>query len=307
LASLSAGFDHELEDPTFVRFLTRSGGQSGWILRTLDFGTAGYDPIQFADWQCLVSVLELKGQRASDHKPVEIRFQLRKRPKRRKTNARNQPIPAWLFRDDGFRDDWISTVLAWASSRAEGFSALGEFVDLTRACASEWLQERIVEVKTSQHKFQTAMSMQMSARLCTPMSFKTSSRRLAAYPHLRSMCSLEVDVSCSSVHVQSTDDLVNHIHELANKAVDEREREDAGQQCGVSSGETLQGSVLYPAAATDLKRMLPTVRHHIVEMWSSVTHRFETDPHKIGNIIRSAGLERSGSPRGDVHKRAAIF
>ena len=57
LASLGAGFDHELEDPTFVRFLTRSGGQSGWILRTLDFGTAGYDPIRFADWQCSVSVL----------------------------------------------------------------------------------------------------------------------------------------------------------------------------------------------------------------------------------------------------------
>ena len=42
-------------------------------------------------------------------------------------------------------------------------------------------------------------------------------------------------------------------------------------------------------------------------MRSSVTHRFETDPHKTGNIIRSAGLERSGSPRGDVHNGSRIL
>ena len=53
--------------------------------------------------------------------------------------------------------------------------------------------------------------------------------------------------------------------------------------------------------------MLPAVRHRIVEMWNSATQSYETDTRAIGNIIRSAGLARSGAPRGDGTKGQRIL
>ena len=78
-------------------------------------------------------------------------------------------------------------------------------------------------------------------------------------------------------------------------------REDA-QPDGFSASVTLRSSVLYPAAASGLKRLLPCIRHRIVEMWNETTSAYETDPKQIGYLIRSAGIARSGEPRGDSTK-----
>lgn len=302
LREIGVGLDFELEEPTFSRFARQPNGESGWIMRTLDFGAAGYDPVMYADWQCCTSVYNPIGRRPSDHKPVEIRFRLRTRPRRRNRNSRNCPIPSWMFRDEGFVDHWMSIVRDWGRGRSPGFEALGDFADMTRACATEWLREHVVEATCPQHKFELAMSMHMSARLRTHMSIKAASRKLRAYPQLRSLCEFGIDVASSSVRVLSTDALVEHIHSLATQTINEREREHPEQHDGVSAGATLKGSVLYPNAATDLKRILPTVRHRILELWSDVTQQYETDPHVVGHLIRSAGAERSGNVRGDTSR-----
>ena len=96
LSSIGAVLDHELDEPTFIKFIRRSDGGSGWTLRTLDFGSAGYDPVRFADWQCSVSICDGADRRSSDHKPVEIRFRQRHRP-RPKTK-----IPAILLSRAGY-------------------------------------------------------------------------------------------------------------------------------------------------------------------------------------------------------------
>ena len=121
------------------------------------------------------------------------------------------------------------------------------------------------------------------------------------------MCALEIDISCRAVYVCSTDALVDHIHELANNVITERAREDGVQLDGVSTGTTMRGSVLYPTAAADLKRLLPCIRHRIVDMWCEATHKFEPDPKKVGQIIRAAGLARSGAARGDGSRGAGLL
>ena len=57
--------------------------------------------------------------------------------------------------------------------------------------------------------------------------------------------------------MRSSDALVDRIHGLAAQAISERDQDDGPPFDGASADNTLQGSVLYPAAATDLKRMLP--------------------------------------------------
>jgi hypothetical protein len=225
LHSIGAGLDFELDGPTFAKFIRHSDGTAGWVLRTLDFGTAGYDPVAFAEWQCSSRIYNLDSQRASDHKPVEIKLRRRTRPKRRAKNARDAPIPAWLFQDSLFVNEWSDAVRSWGHTRAQGFSALGEFVDITRAHAKDWLEERCVEAQSPQHKFELAMAMHLSSRLRTPEPMSRISRRLAAYPRLRSLREFEIDLSCSSVYVRSTNDLVDHIHTLANETIADRERE----------------------------------------------------------------------------------
>ena len=76
--------------------MRHSDGALGWVLRTLDFGTLGYDPVVFAEWQCFLSVFSFCSRRASDHNPVEVRFQRRSRPKRRTQNGRNALILKWF-------------------------------------------------------------------------------------------------------------------------------------------------------------------------------------------------------------------
>ena len=132
-------------------------------------------------------------------------------------------------------------MLEWSRNRAHGFSALGEFTDLTSSCAKKRLEERCVEAKSFHHNFELAMSMQMSARLRSPVPMSCLSRRFAAYPNLRSLCELEIDTSSSSVYARSTDELVDHIHDLASKAIAEREQDDGGQHDGVSAGNTFGG------------------------------------------------------------------
>ena len=178
LATIGVGLDLEIDDPTFIKLVRRSGGGSGWLLRTLDFATAGYDPVMFAEWQCSSSICNLAERRSSDHRPVEIRFRNRARPKPKKQNERNKPIPAWLFKDDAFVEDWMRTIRAWSCGRSRSFAALGEFADVTRTCAKVWLEEHCVEATSFQHKFELAVSMQMSARLRTPVPMSTLSRRL---------------------------------------------------------------------------------------------------------------------------------
>lgn len=243
LSSIGAGLDYEIDDPTFARFIRRVGGESGWLLRTLDFAIAGFEQIKFVDWQGSSSICENAERRSSDHRPVEFRFNKRSRPKaRRNKDARNSPIPPWLFRDDIFVDDWRSAIFAWSRNRSEGLDAPGEFASITSACASDWLKERCVEAKTAQHKFEIAISTQLSGRLREPFSMSRMSRRLAAYPRLSSLCELEVDLSCSAVYVRSTDARVTHIQELANAVVAERERDDVPSDA-VSAGVTIRGSV----------------------------------------------------------------
>ena len=70
-----------------------------------------------------------------NHKPVEIRFTRRTRPKRQDKNVRNSPIPAWLFKDTAFVEGWMAAIRAWGRARPAGFAALGDFVELTRTYA----------------------------------------------------------------------------------------------------------------------------------------------------------------------------
>ena len=98
LSAVRVGMDCVIDKPTIARFDRRKNECSGGILRTLDFATAGYGPVQYAGWQCATSVYNPAGRRATDHKAVEIRFRRRARPNRRKKDVRNDPIPAWLFR-----------------------------------------------------------------------------------------------------------------------------------------------------------------------------------------------------------------
>ena len=86
---------------------------------------------------------------------------------KKQRNAKNSPIPAWLFKDEAFVDHWMEIVLHLGHERSVGFAALGEF-DLTRACAKEWLTERLVEARCPQHKFELALSMHMAACAGTP-------------------------------------------------------------------------------------------------------------------------------------------
>ena len=83
------------------------------------------------------------------------------------------------------------------------------------------------------------MSMQMAARLRTSLSMSSVSRRFAAYAYLRCVCILEIDPSSSSIYVQSSDALVDRIHELANNAIMEREQQESVGHDGASSGNTL--------------------------------------------------------------------
>ena len=134
--------------------------------------------------------------------------------------------------------------------------------------------------------------MQMSACTRVPVSLASLSRRLKAYPRLRTLCSFEIDTTCSAVYVLSTDALVEHIHALANETITERARDDDAQPDGINAGVSLKGSVLYPTAASDVKRLLPCIRHRIVEMWNETTSTYETDPKRIGILF--APPESSG-------------
>ena len=66
LSCIGVGLDYEIDDPTFARFIRRTGGESGWLLRTLDFATAGFDPIRFVDWQGSSSICDVAERRSSD-------------------------------------------------------------------------------------------------------------------------------------------------------------------------------------------------------------------------------------------------
>ena len=48
--------------------------------------------------------------------------------------------------------------------------------------------------------------------------------------------------------------------------------------------------------------MLPCARYRITELWNDATRTYESEPKQIGKLIVSAGLERSGRPRGDASK-----
>ena len=69
-------------------------------------------------------------------------------------------------------------------------------------------------------------------------------------PRLRSLCESEIDLSSSCVYVRSTNDLVDHIHAVANEIIADREGETEHVHDEVSAGATMRGSVLYPAQQT---------------------------------------------------------
>jgi hypothetical protein len=90
LGAVGVGLDFELEEPTFHRFSRHADGTAGWTLRTLDFATAGFDPVAFAGWQCVSSICSVTSRRASDHKPMEIRFRQRQKPTARRKYERKK-------------------------------------------------------------------------------------------------------------------------------------------------------------------------------------------------------------------------
>ena len=60
-----------------------------------------------------------------------------------------------------FVDDWKDALETWSCNRSRGLSALSEFIDLTRACAKEWLDGRIFEATFDEHKFDASMAVNM--------------------------------------------------------------------------------------------------------------------------------------------------
>ena len=96
--------------------------------------------------------------------------------------------------------------------------------------------------------------------------------------------------------------LLTHLSITYTNSLIKRKSDTRISQDGVSSGVTMQGSVLYPTGASDLKRFLPCARHQFLEMWEESMQRYTCDPKNIGRIIRSAGITRSGSPRVDNTK-----
>jgi len=180
LHSVGAAFVLELDMPPYIKFVRQPGG-TGRVQRTLDFGTAVFDPVRLAEWQCVTSICEMAEGWSSDHRPYGVRFQRRLRPARRVKDPRNCPVPACLFRDKDFVYEWSEAVRSWNRNRSRGFKALGEFADLTRAYAKDWREERCVEARSTQHKFDLAMLLQIAARLRTPVPLSRISRKLSAY------------------------------------------------------------------------------------------------------------------------------
>jgi len=94
------------------------------------------------------------------------------------------------------------------------------------------------------------------------------------------------------VYVRTGDELVEHIHELANNITAEWEQAEQDHHGGPAAAVIMRGSVLCPTASTDLEKLFPCIRHRIIEMWSDATGRYEAEPKKIGALIRATGVER---------------
>ena len=62
----------------------------------------------------------------------------------------------------------------------------------------------------------------------------------------------------------------------------------------------MQGGITFPKAAGDLKRMIPCQRYQLVEMWDDEEKCMQTDPKRVGQIIRASGVDRSGQARGNT-------
>ena len=305
LQAMRVEVDTELDEPTFSKNTCDRNNETAWCSRTLDFAAAGFDSYRFLQWQVKVFISRsFRDRRASDHCPVELRFLRRSRKRSQRSpegDGNFQPIPEWLFTDECFLSEWRSCLDSWEQSRQSGMRALSEFVELTQACARDWLKDHVVEARTVEHKFQVAIALHMLSCQGVYVPASRVFRLFAIYPTLRSLVDISIDTSCSSVRVNSSEALLGHVRQLSAQVVAAHaERHDRENENDVSAGATMQGGTIFPKAAADLKRMIPVQRYQLVEMWDGEEECMQTDPKRIGEIIRASGISRSGQTRGNA-------
>jgi len=256
-------------------------------------------------WQCSSSTIASYGVRkASDHKAVKLVFETRITRRRRQRivgdSLVTKPIPQWLLDHPPFHDEWKDILQDWAGARKRGVAGLLEFVQITQACAKEWLEGRILEATEPEHCFDLCMSVQMHLSRNLHVSLSRVNRWFNIYPKLYRFINFDIDIIDSSVRLSSQAGWLEHLHELAQDILDRRVSETVGDDrtCDqVSEGASLQASRPYSSMHNDLKAHLPIHRYRIISMWDEDSQQMMTDSRDIGECIRKAGVARSGAER----------
>ncbi len=319
LNAIDGGDEYELEVPTFSRYHRPNdhSNNQGWICKTLDCICPGFDRVRHAHWQCKVYVNEREAykssRKASDHRAVEMRFQLRRQrcqhaESREEAIRRDmRPLPEWLFHDLDFRTKWLDALTDWEGTRSSGLGALGEFADITRQYGKDWLRTNVVEATCDEQRFEICMTTHMDALLGTRMSMQKYSKRLQAYPLLLQLCEVDIDMPNSSVRVITSEALITHIHALVHNIASQHDTVESDSTSDDTPRGSLINNVLHQNSASYLKSLLPCKRHQIIEMWCETSQQYENEPYKIGQVIRNAGLTRSGNVRGDPARGQGIL
>ena len=113
---------------------------------------------------------------------------------------------------------------------------------------------------------------------------------------------IDIDVADSSVRLSSRPGWLEHLHELAQSVVDNRAAQaghDDASTNNVSQGASMQASRPYSSFHDDIKSCFPHHRYHLTSMWDEESQSTVYDSKSIGEIIRKAGIARSGDERGD--------
>eukprot|EP00973_Karenia_brevis_P087818 12181259-Karenia_brevis.AAC.1 len=147
----------------------------------------------------MVTTREPGKSRATNHKPVIVRFREAKREPPNEARRKLRSLPDWLFKDDDFLQHWQECVEAWMQTRAHGLQGLHQFMELTQHAGRDWLRDHIIEAKTDHHRFEICMTAHKNAASGNPVSIAKVSRWFRIYPALRDMLTLTVDMVNSAV------------------------------------------------------------------------------------------------------------
>lgn len=309
---LEALGSYEVGQPkfTFQRQGRRRDGNSYYLREILDFCATNVDPLEhmsaFAVSLCRDDVPCVK---ASDHLPVELRFQMRR--KRRARANRDQlhsrkPLPEWLFEDKNFVDEYKNMARDWVLNRGDctGLSALDAFATVVREFAEQWLVDHSIIATSASHRFDVTIGLlrEVVAGMGS-VTMRVYNRATTRYPALRDVAPCRIDarhpergVLADAVHLRA------HLRTLAEEIVDESEGAQSEPDDDSMADQlvgSLQGTQPYTSCMRQLKALIPAYKYAISVLWDEENQEYTSDENRIAELISNSGRERQGQPRGN--------